>query len=147
MRSHAMEQDPEEKAKGPVGARSRPELHITFDSLSIFACLSLFTCLSLSLSFSCLSFFHLAFSSHVCVWCVWCVVSSLCVSSLSLFSLLLASVWRVQCYAVLFCCVLLYVVVLCVWLYESVCVGGGREDRVYVQNAFPCVHSKRFCVY
>ena len=41
------------------------------------------------------------------------------------------------------CCVCLCV--LCVWLCVSVCVGRGEEggDREYVQNANPCVHSKR----
>ena len=57
------------------------------------------------------------------------VLCPLCVSSLSLFSLLLASVWRVLCCAVLCCCV-----VVCV----SVCVGGGEGG-----GRGPCVRSKR----
>ena len=72
------------------------------------------------------------------------VLCPLCVSSLSLFSLLLASVWRVLCCAVLCCCV-----VVCV----SVCVGGGEGGREGTVCTFktppllPCVHSKRPRVY
>ena len=50
------------------------------------------------------------------VWCV-CAVSSLCVCPLFPYSLFSLHQWSVFCVVhVLRCCVLQYVIVLCVWL-------------------------------